>query len=87
MVQDGIKHEFTGTLFIPAPGEAEKIEARERENRPTPELALDSSVDYTTVLAPFPRQGTTRRVKMSGMDMLKLSQADGCSDPGDVHGA
>lgn len=72
MVQDGIKHEFTGLLFIPAPGEAEKIETRERENRPTPELTRDSSIDYTTVIAPFPRQWTTQRVKMSGMDMLRL---------------
>lgn len=71
MVQDGVKHEFTGTLFIPAPGEAATIEARDRDRLPPPDITPEA-YQYTTVIAPFPREWTTQRVKMSGMDMLRL---------------
>lgn len=36
LVQDGVKHEFTGTLFIPALGENERIEKEQAARAVSP---------------------------------------------------
>lgn len=67
----GIKHEFTGLLWTPAPGEDKKIEERDA---PTPDLT-NYNAKYVTVLTPRPWM--TGRVKMSAKELIRLNATRG----------
>lgn len=68
--QDGIKHEFTGSLYIPAPGESERCET-ERQSR-EPELN-PVCIAAPLIEKPYRSDWTTRRVKMSAGEMIRLN--------------
>ena len=61
----GIKHEFTGTLFIPTQDEFKRIE-REQAERETSPVVFAEPVLY--IKQDVPRQ----RIKMKPTDALKL---------------
>lgn len=68
--QDGVKHEFTGLLYVPAPGETDRLQV-ERDTAP-PTL---NPVCLATPLVekPFRTGWTSRRVKMTAREMIRLT--------------
>ena len=73
-VQDGVKHEFTGLLFIPAPGESERLE-REKPPEMNP-VCIATPVPLVPKGSHY--QGFTgnetagKKVKMKMLDALRL---------------
>lgn len=63
----GVKHEWTGTLYVPAPGETERIEA-EAVARETSPIVFSEPVLY--VKTDVPRA----KVKMKMKDALRFRQ-------------
>jgi hypothetical protein len=66
--QDGVNHEWTGTLFVPAPGEYERSEAERIAQVEMNPVGIATPL----VHAPFATSWTTKRVKMSAKEMIRL---------------
>lgn len=75
-VHEGVKHEFTGLLFIPAPGESERLE-REKQPETNP-VALVTPVPLVPQESYYHgfsgNKSAAKRVKMNPLDALRLRQ-------------
>lgn len=75
-VHDGVKHEFTGLLFIPAPGESERLE-KEKQPDINP-VALVTPVPLVPQKSHYHgftgNESAAKRVKMNPLDALRLRQ-------------
>lgn len=66
--QDGVKHEFTGLLYIPAPGESERCEAERK-----PEInPVCIAVEDSKLTVAVHRARIHQRMKMSAGALIRL---------------
>lgn len=73
-VSGGIKHEWTGTLFLPTAEESERLEKeRATETHVNPVCLAEVKPDIVNPLAKY-GFNRTRRVKMKMKDALGLRQ-------------
>jgi hypothetical protein len=74
-VEGGVAHTFNGTLFIPTDEEFKRLE-KERAARDAAPKLNPVGIAEKLVHRPFPEQWTTKRVKMSAGDLIRLGTAN-----------